>query len=287
MNILKERGDQTVFIELQGSLFFGTTDQLYSVLEDEIKMRKYIVLDMHRVQTIDLTAAHLLDQVRDMMADKSCFLVYSHLPTNLPSGQDMQQYVDQTGLAPYKSAARVFDDIDEAKGWIENRILKEAAGVLKDTVVKDAPEIPMELHDFDLFKARKEETLAELDAHLVRVSYAAGTKIYSRGDSGDDLYFVRKGLIRFSLAIGTTHVRHLHTCGRGALFGELTFLNGGAHSADAMALTDVELFVLPRETFNAFAEQHKKAAVKLFEGLASVLTNRMRDLTAELVALES
>jgi hypothetical protein len=55
----------------------------------------------------------------------------------------------------------------------------------------------------------------------------------------------------------------------------------------AKQITDVELFVLSRKTFNAFANQHKKAAANLFEGLASVVTTRVRYLTSELVELES
>jgi SulP family sulfate permease len=39
MEILQERGDRTVIFELQGSLFFGTTDQLYSALEADLKTR--------------------------------------------------------------------------------------------------------------------------------------------------------------------------------------------------------------------------------------------------------
>jgi SulP family sulfate permease len=280
MKILEERGDQAVILELQGSLFFGTTDQLYSMLEPEIKARNYIVLDMRRVQTIDVTAAHLLDQVRDMMADKKGFLVYSRLPTHLPSGQDMQQYFDQIGLAPYKSAARVFADVDDAKEWIENRIIKEAAPT-------SAEEIALELHEIELFQGRKQETLAELDAHVVRASYAAGARIFSRGDTGDELFFVRRGTVRFMLPLSGNHARNLATCGRGAFFGEMAFLDGDARSADAIALTDVELFVVSRKAFDVFAEEHKKVAVKLFEGLASVLTSRVRYLTAELVALES
>jgi SulP family sulfate permease len=235
---------------------------------------------MRRVQTIDVTAAHLLDQIRDMMSDKHGFLVYCHLPTSLPSGQDMQQYFDQIGLAPYKSAARVFDDVDGAKEWIENRILKEFASSL-------AEEKLLDLHELELFKGRKEETLAALDAHLVRASYSAGTKIFSRGDTGDELFLVRKGSVRFMLPLNGNQARHLSTCGRGSFFGELAFLDGEVRSADAIAYTDVELFVLSRKTFDAFAEEHKKVGLKLFEGLASVLTGRLRHLTAELVALES
>lgn len=280
IEILVAHGERGVVIELQGSLFFGTTNQLYTALEPELKTRDFIILDMRYVQSVDVSAAHLLDQIRETMADKNGFLLYSHLPTNLPSGIDMQQYFDQIGLAPYKSAARIFDDIDDAKEWVENRILKESGSNQEE-------ETPLDINEFDLFKGRKEETLTALNTHLVRVSYSAGTKIFSRGDMGDELCFVRKGLVSFMLPINNNHARRLSTCGRGAFFGELAFLDGDARSADAIALTDVELFMLPRKTFDAFAEEHKKVALKLMEGLASVLTSRVRHLDAELTAFET
>jgi SulP family sulfate permease len=39
MDLLEQRGDQTVMLELQGSLFFGTKDQLYTALEPELGKR--------------------------------------------------------------------------------------------------------------------------------------------------------------------------------------------------------------------------------------------------------
>ena len=280
IEILAVHGGRGMVVELQGSLFFGTTNQLYLALEEELKTRDFLILDMRRVQSIDITAAHLLDQLRDMMADKNGFLIYSDLPTNLLSGQDIYQYFEQVGLAPQKSAARVFDDIDGAKEWVENRILKEAD-------FHQEEEHRLHIKDFDLFKGRKEETLAVFETHLVKISYSAGTKILSRGDTGDDLFFIRKGLISFVLPIDGNHVRRLSTCGRGAFFGEMTFLDGSARSADVIAITDVDLFVLSRKTFDTFSEEHKNVALNLFEGMATVLTKRVRHLTAELIASQS
>jgi SulP family sulfate permease len=280
MEILVQRGDQAAIFELQGALFFGTTDQLYTILEPELKTRKYIVLDMRRVQTIDVTAAHMLDQIRDMMADKDGYLVYSQLPQNLPSGKDMQVFFDQIGLAPSKSAARIFSELDAAQEWIENRILKDAA-------LERAEETPVELHELGLFKGRKEETLAALEAHLEKRSCRAGDKIFARGDTGDELFLIRRGSVRIVLPLEGKQPRHISTFGRGDFFGEMAFLDGDARSADAIAFTDVDLFVLSRKTFDAFAGEHKKAALKLLEGLASVLAGRLRYANAELQALES
>lgn len=286
MEILKSAGEQTVIVELQGSLFFGTADQLYAILEPEVKKRKYVVLDMHRVQTIDFTVAHLLEQLRDMMAEKNGFLVYSRLPTTLPSGRNLDQYIDKTGIAPYKSAARVFDDLDQAKAWIENRTLKESIGTLKATRAKDDLETPLQLEDLDILKGRKKETLDALDSYLVRASYAAGTKLFSRGDKGTELYFVRSGLVDLLLPLEGKRSRRINTCGRGAFFGEAGFLDGKDHTTDAVAVTDVEVFILSRESLNVFAEQHKKAALNLMAGLASIVASRVRVLTNELLSTE-
>ena len=280
MAILEQRGDQAVIFELQGSLFFGTANQLYTSLEPEIKTRKYILLDMTRVQTIDVTAAHMLEQIRDMMAEKGGFLVFAKLPHNLPSGRDMQQYIDQMGLAPYKSAARIFDELDGAQEWVENRILKEAA-------IDRAEEKLLDLHELGLFKGRKEETLVALELRLDKRSIKAGEKIFARGDAGDELFLIRKGSVRIMLALAGGQAHHVSSFGRGDFFGEMAFLDGDARSADAIAFTDVDLFVLSRKTFDAFADEHKKASLKLMEGLASALAGRLRYANAELRALHT
>ena len=67
----------------------------------------------------------------------------------------------------------------------------------------------------------------------------------------------------------------------------MAFLDGGARSADAVAFSDAELYVLSRNTFDQLAEEHKKLALGLMEGLASVLSSRLRYTDTELRVLES
>jgi len=80
---------------------------------------------------------------------------------------------------------------------------------------------------------------------------------------------------------------HLGTFNRGNFFGEMAFLDGAPRSADAIAFTDVDLFVLRRKNFDKLADDHKKVAIQLLEGLASILTSRMRYANAEMRALET
>lgn len=278
MHILEERGDEAVVFELQGSLFFGTTDKLYTALEPELQ-RRYVILDMRRVQSVDITAAHMLDQIEDMLRERGSVLILSQIPKRLPSGRDIHKYFDEVGLVRPQSTVRVFDGLDDAVQWVEERIIEEAA---LDRSERSA----LELVDFDVFKGRKEETMVALAACMTARSFGAGERIFARGDEGDELCLIRRGQVRITLPLADGYCRHLGTFGRGDFFGEMSFLDGAKRSADAVAETEVELFTISRHAFDGLADGHKKIALRLLEGIASALSSRLRYANAEIRALE-
>jgi SulP family sulfate permease len=277
MAILADRGEQTVIFELQGSLFFGTTDQLYTALEPELKTRRYVVLDMRRVQSVDITAAHMLEQVEDMLADRGAYLLFSDVPRNVPSGRDMQRYFDELGLARTTHHVRVFGELDDALAWIEDRTLT-AAQLIRPQ------EQALELREMELFAGRKAETLAELEACMERRAVRAGETIFARGETGDELFLIRRGAVRILLPL-TAQQHHLATFGRGSFFGEMSFLDRGERSADAVAYTDTDLFVLSRQRFDEVTAHHKRLAIQLLGNIARILALRLRYANAELRTL--
>jgi sulfate permease, SulP family len=280
MDILQEKGSALAIYELQGSLFFGTANQLYSEVDEDIKTKKYIILDMRRVQSVDLTAAHILEQVRDVLGEHGGRLIFSRIPKSLPSGQDVQNYLGEVGLVKSQAENMIFDDLDDAIEWVENKIIEEAR-------VSKPDEHVLALEEFELFKGRKEDTLNALVASLTSKSYQAGERIFTGGDTGDEIYLIRKGAVRIVLSLANSQNYHLSTFGKGNFFGEMAFLDGVARSADAIADSDTELFILSRATFDAFANDHKKAGLQFLEGIASVLASRLRVTNAELRALDS
>lgn len=279
MRVLEQRGDQAVIFELQGSLFFGTTDQLYTALEADLKSRNYVILDMRRVQSVDITATHLLELIKDMLAERHAFLLLSCLPKRLPSGQDMQHYFDEVGLVRPESPVRVFGELDDAVEWVEDRILSEAA-------LEQTEHRALALAEFELFAGRKAETVAALEACMEQRHYAAGERIFAQGDGGDELCLIRRGEVRIQLPLADGQSRHLSTFGQGDFFGEMSFLDGAKRSADAIAHTELDLYLLSRQAFDAAAEAHHKVGMRLFEGLAKALAARLRYANAEIRARE-
>jgi sulfate permease, SulP family len=279
MAILEKHGERAAIFELQGSLFFGTTDQLYTALEPDLKTRTYIILDMRRVQSVDVTAAHVLELIEDMLSERKAFLIFSQLPQHVPTGQDMHKYFNEVGLVTKEHQVRSFAELDNALEWVENRILDEAR-------LEHAAEKPLELQEMELFKGRKEETLAALEACMDKRSYKAGEPIFKRGDTGDELILIRRGSVRITLPLDETQSHHLATFGRGDFIGEMSFLDHAPRSADAIAFTDTDLYILSRERFDAMASGHKKLAINLFDTLARMLAIRLRYTNAELRLLQ-
>lgn len=276
--VLERLGEQTVIFELQGSLFFGTADQLYLAIEPETKKRSYVILDMRRVQSVDVTATHVLELLDDMIAQHGGLMIISDLPHSLPIGQDIEQYLEQAGLVTASRKIRVFDELDDALEWVENQLLE------REHVAK-SEEKPLELAEIELFRGRKNETLAALDALIERRAVKAGERIFSAGDAGDEIFLIRRGTVRIVLPRGPRQGHHLATFGRGNFVGEMAFLDPAPRSADAIADSDCDFFALSRARFDGLALEHKTLAVEFLGGLARALAARLRYADAELRVL--
>lgn len=273
--ILRLQGGKFSIYELHGSLFFGTANQLYTMLQKDLQEKKYIIMDMKRVQTVDLTAAHILLQIKDILHDKDGYLLLCHLPHKLPTGDDLEDYFSHVGLLKHLSPIQVFEDLHEAIEWVEEKILLEER-------IEQHQEKLLPLNEFDLFKGRKEETIAEIESLVESRSYSKGEPIYFEGEGNGEIFLIRRGLVRIMLPYeGRSHV-HLHTLGQNNFFGEFAFLEGKAHYTDTVAATDVDVYCITREAYDLFTVHHKKTAMYFMQSLATVLAERLRVARAEL-----
>jgi len=278
MALLEKYGERTVIFDLQGSLFFGTKDQLYSALEPELSKCTYFILNMRRVQGVDISVAQMLDQVRETIAERKGYLIFADLPQKLPNGRNIVKFFDQMKITTHTDHVKVFPGVDEAQIWVEEQIL----GIDSQNILQQPL---LELHEMELFQGRKSETVSALEACLESRSCKAGEKIYSTGDPGDQLFLIRRGMVRMMLSSGNTAGRHLATYGRGDFFGGLSFLDGKPRGNEAIAQTDTELFVLRREAFDKLEANHRRLVQNLFEAIAGVLATRLRYDDMELAAL--
>ena len=233
------------------------------------------------MQSVDVTAAHTLQMVRDGLQQRGAKLLLSSVRDNLPNGRNLIEFFEQTGvLQEGDETVRVFAELDGAIEWVEDRILGESEGATP------AEETPMQIHEMDIFAGRKDETLKDLEACLTLRAFKAGETIYVRGEAGDAIYWIRRGTIRIFAPLGAGRTRHIASFGRGDFVGGLAFLDRRPHGDDAVAHTDTEVYVLSFEQFNQLAETHKKLAFILITAIARTLALRLRHADTELTMLQ-
>ena len=280
LRILEARGDAAVIYELQGSLFFGTARQLYLTLEPDLLRVDFLILDFKRVQSLDVTAAHMLKQVRDVLAEREAPLLLSSVRETLPNGRNLREFLELSGVIDESGTVLVMPSLESAIEWVEERLLGE--------VSRDDTQLPpLELHEIELFKGSRDDTMADLRACLEERIYLAGETIYRRGDSDANLYLLRGGEVKIMGYVGnSTRQYHIATFGRGEFFGGLAFLDHRPRGNDAVAAWDCALYVLSLEKFNFLAEEHKRIAFMIVSKLARTLAIRLRHTDEELTLLQ-
>ena len=98
-----------------------------------------------------------------------------------------------------------------------------------------------------------------------------GATIFSRGDSGNSLYAVISGTVKMSISSVDGRSAIFNLIGAGEIFGEIALLDGLARTADAIANTNCELFVIDRREFIPFVRNQPALAMKLIELLCTRL----------------
>ena len=278
--ILMEHGRLAAVAQLQGNLFFGTTDQLFSELERDLGTLKYLLIDLRRVHSMDYTAGHLLEQMRERLRERGGELLFSGMPSHLPSRQDIESYMKELGLVQGDSQ-RIFDTRDSAIEWMEDRIL-EAQGW-----EPPSEEHVLELSAIELFDELDATSIGDLATAVETRSVPAGGRIFARGDGGDELFFIRRGRVHVLLPLEGGKQHHLLTLCQGDYFGEMAFLDHEPRSANIVAVTPTELFSLSRERFDALVRRNPGLGGRVFEELAYAMSKRLRSADIELQALEA
>lgn len=279
---LEREGEQGLLVEVQGNLFFGTTDRLYSELEEDLTKRRFLLLDLRRVGTFDYTAAHMLTQMQERLEDAGGGVLLSGIPTGLGGRTNVEHYLRQVGVLgdDESRGVRRFEYRDTALEWIEDQLLQG----LSLTQRFEKPQL--ELEEIELFADLEPGIRESLRSCLELKTLEPGEALFRQGEPGDAMYLVRSGAVMALLPLPEGKAHHVATFSMGDFFGEMAFLDRGVRSADVVAKGRTELYVLAREPFDVWAAEHPAMAAETHARLARAIAHRLRDANLELGALQ-
>jgi CRP/FNR family transcriptional regulator, cyclic AMP receptor protein len=133
------------------------------------------------------------------------------------------------------------------------------------------------LRNHYLFGKLSPRHIDSLAACIVGKFVKRNATICAKGDPGSSLFAICKGTVKITVPSIDGHDAMFNLIGKGDIFGEIALLDGRPRTADAIAITDCELFVIERRDFLPLVREEPEIALKLIE----ILCARLRQTTEQ------
>jgi CRP/FNR family transcriptional regulator, cyclic AMP receptor protein len=127
------------------------------------------------------------------------------------------------------------------------------------------------LRQHPIFRDLDPDAVEQLCRYAKHMSLKRGATIFSKGDPGNSLFAVINGTVKISISSPDGRNAILNLFNAGDLFGEMAVLDGQERSADAIANTNCEIFVIDRREFLPFLRSQPELAIRIIELLCARL----------------
>ncbi len=250
--ILAEHSDKGLLIELQGDLFFATTDQLYRRIMKRLNGRLIIILHFRRVLSLDMSGMVILMQLTQIAKKRGTEIVFCHMHKRLGFGKKMKRAFSLIENKK-KIDMKIFHSTARALEYAEDEILRN---VYKDKDYSMTDPVPFE--ENDLCRGLGEEGTHLLRQLSVQKQYEDKDIIVNRGEESSSLYLITEGFVEQRLYYGKVSYKILAKYSPGTFFGKLTFFNPGPISATFVALGKTTVHKIRRSEVEQITDEEKR-----------------------------
>lgn len=134
------------------------------------------------------------------------------------------------------------------------------------------------LKSSSLFELLSKEELTLLKSKLMNIEYVKGAVLFAENSYSRGIYIIKKGKVKIfqSNSDGKSSIVYIYK--KGDYFGYRPILAGETHPVSAMAMDNVTISFLPKETFQNLVASSSNLARILLESLSkefSVWINKM------------
>jgi len=102
--------------------------------------------------------------------------------------------------------------------------------------------------------------------------------VFEEGEAGENLYIIKKGLVKISKEASDGRVKTLALLKEGDFFGEMSVLSEEGRSANAETLTDAELLTMSKEDFSTLLDKNPAVSLVIIKTLIERLSAADRQI---------
>ena len=134
-----------------------------------------------------------------------------------------------------------------------------------------------------LFEEFNDEMLDVIAAGCEEIKLKKGDKLFSENEDARGVYLIRSGKVEISKKTDDGWKQRLAVFSSGHFFGELSIMEKREHEADAMALEDTRLFLMPKAFFENMEKDNIEIAHLITKKIAVVMSNNLRAMNSKFV----
>lgn len=275
--ILSEQGHRIAVIELEGTIFFGSSEALATRAEELAdEGADFVIFDLKRVQSVDATGFKVLGQTFDRLRKRGTTLGFSYVT---PGAQKAE--IAEDLMLNGVPEARMWETTDRALEYFEDGLLfKLGAGEGDEegwTLTAFGAEWDLDSAECQIF-----------DAYLVERFFDGGDFVFHEGDTERSMFLLRRGTADISISVPGEDRRHrVSTVSHGTVIGEISLLDGLPRSASVQATSPLSAYELTHDAFTRLFVEHPMVALKIQAGVGRILAEKLRRASALIIELDS
>lgn len=267
--LLESVGDKTQIFELQGEMRFSAAEAVVRHIYEVALESHYVVIDFKRVPYIDAGAYKLLkiliEQIKKLK--KSRLVISGVMPILATTFHKNFK----------KHEGKNFYDLDHALEWVENKITRP------QSINKS---IPFKHNELCQMMSKKQLSMLEKNTKILK--FKMGDTIIKTGEIADKVYCLISGEVSINLhPKDGSQIKRIATFSAGMCFGELALIEQSTRTADVVADSSVECYVLDVDTLNQLYLVDINLKVILLENLSKKLSKNLRQSNLEVITLSN
>lgn len=276
MTKLAIHGKAVHVIQLQGFLFFGTSEQVVdkvrqAIAADPAVPLRSVIIDFSRATDLDSASANAFKRIENLAGASGFAVSFCALNPKITEA------LVRSGLSMGAGERiPVYDDLDLALEQAEQDILQSATPGMNGK----------SLAGHFAKSQEHERQLEQLFAAMAREVYAPGAIIIKGGTEAKDIFFVESGRAVVFRSAKDANCKRLRTMTAGAVLGELAYSLGMLRTADVVAETETVILRMSSSEADRLAHENLPLAI-LFNQLVSralaekvLIANRMTEHVA-------
>ena len=133
-----------------------------------------------------------------------------------------------------------------------------------------------------MFRELSSMDLIKFNKVLRSTKVSKGDEIIREGESGDQMYVVKRGAVDIYKGEGMSKTKITHLL-PGAHFGEIALIDDNPRSATVVAMEDSELLTINRPEFQQLLAENEALALKVYKAFTRALCDRLRQANENLI----